>query len=757
MQARSGGKRLLGALIAIGAGLFVVWLATRTPRTAREQPAERAGNTAAPTSPAVAADPAASEGHAVPVERAPSEPAPAGARVIALLLERFPDRAPIAHAALELEPQADEAGALWPATDAAGRARVRVPTAARTLRVRVTGFEPAEGTLAPGADELRLALVPSTALFGRVLRADGSPAAGAEVELLGTIWQVSLTLDERYPEPMSSVQPSQRAMARAATDAQGWYVLEQPPRPPEGPCEVRARLAELEARLGVALPRTPEALPDLVLAPPARVLLVRVVDLDGRPIPGARVLAHGNPATPGREHTDEQGELRLTAPRLPAQVFAYAPGYLAREWRHDGAPPPGRNPSQVEEPTALVEIGMEPVGGARVRIVDAETRLPIYLAHCACELVAGGAVVGRSDFEPDRDGLAWVSFVDTYQLSDPPVAPETARLTVSKEGYDEEQVFELDARAPPGPEPIELALRPVAGWSVLRGRVLRAGEPLARFQVGMKVQPRVADPTRPGWQYGRAYTDAAGRFALRWRPEAFEQLVTVFPHWTSWDEFAFLGPLDEAVARTGEHVLELRPAAHVPAVVRGVVRGGNYRYYVALREGDDADVLVVATTINGVPLVSDVDGELRTLLRLPADRRVQVTVGYVGENSVHADGCAPVVHDPAAPVLPLVLELEPLFLRVRGHVRGSTPEELTGLALTRIAHGELASGRSSNLTRLAPDGSFELQAPRGRHELFLIETAPGGWRTIRARQGLDLERDVEGLVIVPGPSAGTAR
>lgn len=124
---------------------------------------------------------------------------------------------------------------------------------------------------------------------------------------------------------------------------------------------------------------------------------------------------------------------------------------MAREWRHDGRVVPGSSP--VEAPTERVEIVLAPVQGARVRIVDAETRLTIYLAHCRCELVAGGETVGRSDFEPDRDGLAWVSFQDIYGVTDPPVVPESARLTVDKDGYEAEQVFELDARAPSGPEP----------------------------------------------------------------------------------------------------------------------------------------------------------------------------------------------------------------------------------------------------------------------------------------------------------------
>jgi hypothetical protein len=97
---------------------------------------------------------------------------------------------------------------------------------------------------------------------------------------------------------------------------------------------------------------------------------------------------------------------------------------------------------------------------------------------------------------------------------------------------------------------------------------------------------------------------------------------------------------------------------------------------------------------------------------------------------IHPDGCPPVVHDPAAPALPLVFEIAPLFLRVRGRVAGLAADEHAGLGVTLLPAEEPEASRGWQLARLAPDGGFELLAPRGRHELFLIEAAPGGWRTI---------------------------
>jgi hypothetical protein len=265
----------------------------------------------------------------------------------------------------------------------------------------------------------------------------------------------------------------------------------------------------------------------------------------------------------------------------------------------------------------------------------------------------------------------------------------------------------------------------------------------------MKVQPRGDDPAKTGWQYGRAYTDAEGRFALRWQPDTLAQVVTVYPHWTSWDEFAFLGPLDEEEATAREHVLELGAAIRVPAVLRGVTRGGLYRYYVSLLEGEGDERVVVPTTINGVPLEVPADGELRTLLRLPADRRVQVTIGHVRGGSLDMNGSPPVVHDPAHPELPLVFEVAPIFARVRGQVRGLTADELAQVGLVLAPADSQDSGFNGELTPPRSDGTFELRASLGNHELCLVDAMPGEWRTVLAREPLELRGDVEGLVLAP--------
>jgi hypothetical protein len=152
-----------------------------------------------------------------------------------------------------------------------------------------------------------------------------------------------------------------------------------------------------------------------------------------------------------------------------------------------------------------------------------------------------------------------------------------------------------------------------------------------------------------------------------------------------------------------------------------------------------------------VPLAAAEGGELRALLRLPADRRVEVTVGYAGQNRVHTDGSVPVVHDPAAPRLPLEIEVRPIFVLVRGRVAGLTPDEREHHALTWLPADEPGARQGASPVALGPDGSFELQVPAGLRELLLIDARPGAWRPLRARVPLPGGRGVEGLVVVADP------
>lgn len=104
-----------------------------------------------------------------------------------------------------------------------------------------------------------------------------------------------------------------------------------------------------------------------------------------------------------------------------------------------------------------------------------------------------------------------------------------------------------------------------------------------------------------------------------------------------------------------------------------------------------------------------------------------------------------------------MFELQPHFLRVRGRVAGLTAAELAIVGLTLFSTDQSEPERRGELTRVQSDGTLELQAHRGNHELFLVDATCGQWRTILARQALVLERDVEGLQLAPDPPAAPRR
>lgn len=752
----SSGRGVLWTGIAIAALAGGLWFANR-PGPSRVATGDRPESAAGPASAAeiasrVDAAPAdARPGRATDEDRRlPADPVPEVPLEIALVVERLPDHAPIARTVVDVDPHVTGEDGAWLVTDPEGRLSVRLPVGTRQIRVHVRGHEVAEEALAAGELEHRVALVPSDTLFGRVVDASGNALAGAQVDLVATMERAYLSTDETSLETHSSVQTWSWAATSVETDADGWYAMDRPGNDARR-AELRARLDGLAGSLSVDLPHPPGALPDLVAREAPSTFLVRVLDADEQPLPGALVTCREAPPPRGRDRTDEKGELVVVSPLAPAVIGAWLEGYVLLETRHDGqVVPPG---SRVDEHTKLVECVLTHVGGVRVRVVDAETRLPLYIVRGVCELLANGRSLGESRFEANAEGLAWVPFHDS-QVTGPPAPPDLVRLSCEKEGYEEGVRLELDPHALP-PEPVELALRPLPGWSVFRGRVVRDGEPLPRFQVGLSAQRVLSE--HPIWQYMRAWTNDEGRFTVRWPASEHAQTITVYPHWTKWDEFGFLGPLSESEAVAGEHVLELRPAVHVPAVVRGVVRGTKYRYYVSLVDETENGRLVVSTTVNGVPLDSDVDGELHTLLRLPPDRLVQVTLGHVRGGAVHSDGSPPVVYDPHAPRLPLEFEVRPFFHTVRGRVTGLLPEELAHHAVTSLPDIAREMTQASETARLAPDGRFELRCPPGSLELHLFDTTPGSWVGTRARQGLDVDGDVEGVVLVAEPAPNAPR
>ncbi|MCI0585330.1 MAG: hypothetical protein L0323_00655 [Planctomycetes bacterium] len=740
---RGRGARVAGILLA---GLVCVGMWKLLERAGGGD-----GRSATPTAASIAAERSIASGAAAAQahesEARSTDPLardPAGARTLDLALVRFPDEEPLADVPLEIEPRLESVAGAWLATSDEGRVRVEVPGDARSVGVRAEGFEPLEAALGPERT-VSLVLTPSSGLFGRVLRPDGTPAAAAQVQVQFEERTLQFPGGATRSHPVAHSFLRNRVVAGATTSERGFYYLACATRTASASARVRATSSDgLAGSLAVTLPREPSLLGDLTLAEPEK-LVVRVIDPDGRPIAGAWVESDENPQPKERSITGPEGLVIFPSPNLPASLRASAEGRWLRERRFDGDLVDRR--TRVESCRTRVALVLGPAPMARVRFVDAETRFPIWLAHGRATLRRNGEPAGESEFEPDKNGEARVLFFDPQRGPGTGDLPDLARLSVSKEGYRRDQVFELDPRAPPSPEPTVFALEPVPGYACLRGRAVREGEPVADLQVGLKVQ-LVSDGATPGsWQYARTFTDGQGRFALRWKRDAAEQVVTVYPHQGKEDEFAFLGPMSEREAVAREHLLEILPAVRVPAVLRGVEREGRYCYYVSVLAGGVA----VGTTVNGVPIPVHRDGEARATLLLPSQRRCRITVGYRTGSAVMPDCSTPAEYDPARPVLPLVFEVRPIFADLRGRVAGFAADEIRHLAIGLVLAGE----DQSRLVRPEPDGSFLLaRVSRGKGDLFLVQEGadPGGPRVL-GRQHVVIDGDLEGLVLAADPGS----
>lgn len=174
----------------------------------------------------------------------------------------------------------------------------------RLLAVRVTipGLAAHDLALSPDQYEsaaVALDLKPASPITGRVLRDDGRPAVGAEVEVWARSGRFSLLTPVRFEAgPVRTGEDGTfRTPAallaglkyRAVIRAQGFKPILTEWVTPRGQSEPAA------------------SLPDVVLTPP-RSVDGRVVDRHGAPVAGAHVVAAGEEAA---TLTDEQGKFRL--------------------------------------------------------------------------------------------------------------------------------------------------------------------------------------------------------------------------------------------------------------------------------------------------------------------------------------------------------------------------------------------------------------------------------------------------------------
>lgn len=671
---------------------------------------------------------------------------------LSLTLVRALDGALVANVPLEVEPRdALAVDSDWLATDARGAIDLTLDAEVTSFALRVAGFESKQVDVLAARNERRVELALSSGIFGRVVDAQGLPVVGAEVTLKRFSRRLTHFRAATRAAPDARLDEHEQIVATTRSGAGGFYFVA---------CDtggasvdrvsLRAIDGSASGRLDVELPRAPIALPDLVLAKACQ-LAVHVIDTNAEPVPDALVtpIVDRRPREPLR--ADASGKVLCAASEFPLTFFARADGMQLVAIRLDGKSSDD-NPS-VASCETRVELVLAPAPSVRVRAVDAVTRHPLFLASVLVEFMRGGKQVHRARHDVDKHGEALISLsVGSVRgdasnrpgsSGDGDEPPDTARFSISsRASYSSAPLFELDLRAALPKQTIELAVEPADSASnVFRGRVVRAGEAVAHQQLGLDVQS-VSEPARR--DYLRVYTDAEGRFSARWTSASGPALVTVFPHMARWDEFGFIGPLTESEAQSGEHVLELKPAGLVPAILRGVTRGGSYRYYVHLI----AQGVSVSTTINGAPITIDRDGEARVMLELPADRAARVTIGYVNAGYAKSNACEPVDYVPGTRA-PLVFELEPLFASIQGRAVGFAPDELSRL---RVAFAG-ANDDEARARACGRDGTFRLDGvPRGRGAVLLVLEGQNGV-TVIARRELDLRGDVDGLQLTRDPSS----
>jgi hypothetical protein len=730
-------------LAAVAVLILCVWWALR--RIPERFDADAAASPSADVDRAAPTAASESDGGGRESVRSTREPSldPSAKRTLHLELLRFPDEAPLATVQVEIAPIVAASASTWVLTDSTGHVDVEVLAGTIELGVHAAGYEPRAVQIEGAAAQLRVLLTPSSGLFGRVVDSEQAPIADAQVrlEVSQRIVQNVQLVTRSAPEVGVAERPA--IAATSTTNRAGYYCLAYPTTTSTERVHLVATANDAGGALDVQLPRATTQLDDISVSR-QRSMTIRVVDTSGAPVAGATVRGTASPRRDPELRTGSDGTVKLIVPTLPAVFVASAAGMRQREQRHDDRVV--ARGAQVQSFETRVELVLESVPSLSIKVLDAETRQPIFLARGRVDLMRDGREAASNPFQPDSRGEATVLLIDESGEGGSTQGFDVARVSASANDYREDPPTDIDLRAPLSTAPIELLLQPDAGTVTLHGRVVRAGEPIAGVQVGVKVQRRSEGAKPHGWEYKRVYTDADGRFSARWSRKNADQVVSAYPHWQHWDEFGFIGPLDVDVAIASEQVLELKPAIRVPAILRGVSKGGRYLYFVSVVDGDVA----INTTINGAPLAVDVDGEARVTMLLPSVGRARVSVGYSTGSSYYDNVANAIEFDPAQHST-LVFDLQPLFAAISGRAVSFTTDEIARLSVTFVAQND----QQSRAVRCNADGTFHIgSVSRGSGDLLLILDGPTPYQAnVLARMPLVLQGDVENLQLTRDPTS----
>lgn len=399
-----------------------------------------------------------------------------------------------------------------------GRFSVTVsPDETWLFEAHASGYLPTRLAVRPG--ELRTGRLPAVGLesaaeiTGRVLRAGNQPLSGVLVEAV--------------PEAMLAARPfspSEPVSDRGASASDGTFRLSG--LRPSTRYELRARKAgHLPAAVLIATapPRGRAAAAEIRLQP-GRAAIGRVVDPDGRPIPGARVIlrpSRREGSRPPEAHAeaplaDDDPASALSRPDGRFEVAQCPAAELDAEIRREGYAPVRRVGLRTGSGTGPVDLGtlvLRP--GARLagRVVSGSGRA-----------VTGAEVFLFERFPPetesallDRKPDATTGPDGSFALIDLP-AGFPQHLFVRAEGFLPATVRGV---RPPGSKPLQIRLE--KGFEVSGTVVDEQDRPVERADIGLSSQQSVeGDPYRRplGRRVSReTVSDETGRFVIRNAPE----------------------------------------------------------------------------------------------------------------------------------------------------------------------------------------------------------------------------------------------